>query len=109
MKKIIPSPDVHIEQGTFHNIVGTFNGSTVKIYNDGQFVGETKYVGNYTGNAHLPLTIGSASYCASCNRWSGIIDDLRIYGKSLSADEIRTIYNNSANSEVQGFNCTLEL
>ena len=26
---------------------------------DAQFVGETKYVGNYTGNTGVPLTIGS--------------------------------------------------
>jgi glucose/arabinose dehydrogenase len=100
--KILPSPDVNIGPGTFHNIVGTFNGSTIRIYNDGQLVGETRYVGNYTGNAHLPLTIGSASYCASCNRWSGVIDDLRIYAKALSAKEIKEIFNNSVDSEIRG-------
>ena len=59
--RYLASPDVIIKPGTFHQITGTFNGSAIKIYKDAQFVGETKYVGNYTGDAGVPLTIGSAS------------------------------------------------
>ena len=50
-------------------------------------MGETKYQGRYFGNAGLPFTIGSGAYCASCNRWSGIIEDLRIYGRTLTPDQ----------------------
>ena len=97
--KLIGSPDVSIQPGTFHQITGTFNGSTIRIYSDGQFVGETKYLGRYSGNAGLPFTIGSAAYCASCNRWSGIIDDLRIYGRALTPDQAKQIFDNPDDSE----------
>ena len=92
--KLISSPDVSVQPGTFHQITGTFNGTMIRIYKDGQFVGSTKYEGHYSGNAGVPLTIGSASYCASCNRWSGIIDDLRIYAKTLTPNQIREIFVN---------------
>jgi glucose/arabinose dehydrogenase len=92
--KLILSPDVPIQPGMFHQITGTFNGSLIRIYNDGQLMGETKYQGSYSGDAGLPLTIGSAAYCASCNRWTGIIDDLRIYGKTLGPDQVKEIFNN---------------
>jgi glucose/arabinose dehydrogenase len=98
--KLLASPDVHIGNDTFHHIVGTFNGSMIKMYNDGKLVGQTHYVGNYTGDARLPLTIGSSSYCASCNRWTGIIDDLRIYGKTLDDREISQIGANAGDSNI---------
>lgn len=98
--KLLASPDVPIGNNTFHHIVGTFNGTMVKIYNDGKLAGQTPYVGNYTGDARLPLTIGSSSYCASCNRWTGIIDDLRIYGKALNNQEISLINTNRGDSDI---------
>lgn len=99
--KFISSPDVTVQPNTFHQITGTFNGSMVTIYKDGQLVGETKYDGRYTGSAGIPLTIGSASYCASCNRWSGVIDDLRIYAKTFTSDQIEEIFVNPNNKVAQ--------
>jgi glucose/arabinose dehydrogenase len=91
------SPDVSVKPGTFHQITGTFNGSSIKIYKDAHFIGETKHPGNYTGDAGIPLTIGSAAYCASCNRWSGTIDDLRIYTRTLGPEQVKEIFDNYDN------------
>ncbi len=99
---IIPSYDVKITPDEFHHIVGTFNGSAITVYRDGQLVGQTKYSGNYTGSPRLPLTIGSSSYCASCNRWTGILDDLRIYNKALDKEEISDIYSNASDTNTRG-------
>jgi len=101
-KKLFTSPDVSIEPGMFHQIVGTFNGSTIMIFKDGQLIGEAKYQGTYSGAPGIPLTIGSGAYCASCNRWSGIIDDFRIYDKALTADEIKQIFNRPFDSGIKG-------
>lgn len=100
--KLVPTKEVKIEPSSFHHIVGTFNGSNVRIFKDGDLVGETKLIGNYSGNAKLPLTIGSASYCVSCNRWSGIIDDLRIYGKALTQEEVKNLFYNPLDSNLRG-------
>ena len=38
----------------------------------------------------MPLTIGSAgTYCASCNRWSGIIDDMQIYTQTSTQVKLK--------------------
>jgi glucose/arabinose dehydrogenase len=100
--KPVSSPDVHVAPDNFHFIVGTFNGTYVKIYSDGSLVGQTKYVGNYTGSPRLPLSIGSSSYCASCNRWTGIIDDLKIYDKALDSEQVHNLFTNSINPESVG-------
>lgn len=76
------------------NIVGTFDGNSVKLYTDGSLFDSAEYEGNYTSDPKVPIHIGSGAYCDSCNRWAGVIDDIRIYNKTLSQDEIRrTILN----------------
>ena len=34
------------------------------------------------------------SYCASCNRWSGIIDDVRIYTRTLDSAQVKENFDN---------------
>jgi glucose/arabinose dehydrogenase len=77
----------------FTLITGTFDGSRVRLYMDGLLVGETEFLGEYNADPGLPLRIGSAAYCSSCNRWSGIIDELRIYDRILGEDEINQLFN----------------
>jgi glucose/arabinose dehydrogenase len=79
----------------FAHITGTFDGSTVRLYKDGQLVGESEFFGNYTADPGVPLRIGSAAYCSSCNRWSGIIDDVRMYNRTLGKDEIKQLFDMS--------------
>src|SRR5919109_1511812 len=86
-------PDVILPANAFTHIAGTFDGSTLKVYKDGALVGEAQFEGNYTANPGVPLRIGSAAYCASCNRISGIVDDVRLYNRTLGDDEVRQVYN----------------
>jgi glucose/arabinose dehydrogenase len=87
--------DISLPTDKFTHITGTFDGSTVRLYKDGQFVGESGFLGNYTADPGVPLRIGSAAYCSSCNRWSGIIDDVRMYSRTLGEDEIKQLFNMS--------------
>ena len=89
--------DIPISKDNFTHITGTFDGSTVRLYKDGQLVGEKEFMGNYTGDPGVPLRIGSAAYCSSCNRWSGIIDDVRMYNRTLRDDEIKQLFDMSSN------------
>jgi glucose/arabinose dehydrogenase len=83
----------------FIHIAGTFDGSTLAIYKDGALAGTETFSGNYTVDPGVPVRVGSAAYCASCNRWSGVIDDLQIYDKALESEEIGQIYGSSSASE----------
>jgi glucose/arabinose dehydrogenase len=77
----------------FTLITGTFDGSRVRLYMDGLLVGQTEFVGEYNADPGLPLRIGSAAYCSSCNRWSGIMDELRMYDRTLGEDEIKQLFD----------------
>jgi hypothetical protein len=76
---------------TWTHYVGTWDGTTVRIYKNG-VVSETtasKTSITYTGTA---LTIGRY-YNLATNTQLGYFSDITIYNRALSADEITHIYN----------------
>lgn len=79
--------DIMLSRDAMIHVIGTFDGEMIKIYKDGTLAGEVEFTGNYTAEPGVPLRVGSAAYCSSCNRWSGVLDDLRMYNRTLSAEE----------------------
>src|SRR3712207_9032308 len=51
------------------------------------FFNDTATTEIYTLSLHDALPI------SSCNRWSGIIDELRMYNRTLGEDEINQLFN----------------
>jgi glucose/arabinose dehydrogenase len=75
----------------FMHVVGTFDGNIIKVYRDGKLTGQTQFMGNYAEDPGVPIRIGSAAYCASCNRWSGMIDEVRMYNRTLNDQEVKQL------------------
>lgn len=72
---------------TWHQVVMTYNGTTVSGYVDGKLVGSaTNNNGLSTGNS---LTLAYYSGYV----YSGLIDDIRLYNRALSATKIAAMYN----------------
>jgi hypothetical protein len=93
---------VAINTGTFainewHNVVGTYdkNGGTgnFRIYLDGILQQQLSYSQPITDNLNYNLYIGSN---AGANGWSGIIDEVAIWNRSLSATEVSNLYNRTS-------------
>ena len=87
---------VPISADVFSHIVGTFDGSHARIYRNGTLLGEAKFNGSYANNISIPLRLGVTSNNPMLFFWSGNIDDLRLYDKSLTPSEIRVILENNA-------------
>jgi hypothetical protein len=80
-----------ISPNIWYHVVGRYDGSTVRIYLNGveqAFTSESDAVG--TGSD--PAIIANWSI-TSARGWSGLIDDVRIYSRALSKDEIKRLYN----------------
>lgn len=69
--------------GSWHFIVGTWDGTTVTLYVDGTQVGTASNPGTISLST---LTIGFNSVY-----WQGSMDDLRIYNRVLSPTEVQTL------------------
>ncbi len=72
----------------WHHVVGVYNGSTLNIYVDGEAGTPDSYSGNVT-NSNLPALIGLYRGSGDIH---GSIDNVRIYNRALTADEIANIY-----------------
>jgi len=75
--------------GGWHQVVGTYDGATVRIYLDGAPVGSAAATGAiaYSG---LPFRIGSDSNGLS--NWNGGIGPVRVWSRALGASEVAALY-----------------
>jgi len=83
-----------ISRGIWHLLAGVFDGSTATLYVDGQ--SRASKADSTFGSVRTttqPAYIGSPLAAWSLN---GTIDDVRVYGKALSAQDILDLYNNAA-------------
>jgi len=70
----------------FH-IAGTYDGTTMKLYIDGNLEKVKNITGSMPTNNTSPLLIGSRLKTAT-STWLGSIADVRIHDKALSSDDI---------------------
>jgi hypothetical protein len=95
------SPDAGqgVWNGKWHNVVGTYDGSSVRLYLDGQQVGsgtsDSAPIG-YGLPGSNDLTIGDYPICSSLSLdFSGAIDEVKLFNRSLAPWEIHVGYQAS--------------
>ncbi|MEW6127478.1 MAG: HYR domain-containing protein [Acidobacteriota bacterium] len=71
------------------HIALVYNGATIKVYADGAEVGSTAKTGNLAGS-NVPFSIGGR---AGELFFNGLIDEVEVFDRALSAAEIQSIYN----------------
>ena len=76
--------------GPWYHLAGVYDGSTVQIYVNGVLESSLSFSGPILQTSQ-PLCIGR--YGAVGEALNGLIDDLRLYNRALSATEIQTLFN----------------
>ena len=79
-----------IEEGKWYHVVGTYDGSEMRLYVNGELK-DTKSVSGSIITNDAPVSIGRLP---AYDYWNGTIDEVRIYNRALSAEEISDLYNN---------------
>ncbi|MFA6897000.1 MAG: LamG domain-containing protein [Patescibacteria group bacterium] len=86
-----------IEANKWYYIALTYDQGAVKFYRDGILKGSSSSVPAIAYTKSCILELGSFSDCGGTSSpwWTldGSIDDVRIYNRALSDDEIRLLYN----------------
>lgn len=90
----IHSPDAGtgIWDNKWHSVVGTYDGSTVRLYVDGIEVGSgTPDTGNiaYGLSTSNDLQIGAYEGCSL--PFNGSIDQVRVFNRALGSQEVKTV------------------
>lgn len=82
-----------LELGKWHYVAGTFDGTYRKIYVDGVLVKNVKIPSNiYAGVADLGIGAYIRSPTSVATYFNGLIDEVRIYNRALTATEIQQHY-----------------
>ena len=84
-----------ISTGVWTHLAGTYDGSTLKLYINGNLVSSKSVSGAATTSSN-PLRIGGNTVWGEY--FNGLIDEVRIYNKALSQSEIQTDMNTPINS-----------
>ena len=90
----------HVSAGVWHHVAGTYDGTKLQLYIDGQPSGKPMLHTGAISPLVLPgefISIGSEDGRASCGctgrHFWGLIDEAAIYNRALSSNEIAAIYN----------------
>ena len=82
-----------IADSKWHQIVGTRKGAHFSLAVDGNIVAVVENLKAGSSNAEIPVGIGARMDSASKNPFKGSIDDVRIYSRALSDDEVKALYD----------------
>jgi len=83
-----------VDDDTFHHLVVTYDGSTTMFYLDGVMVYKESTIGIYVDET-AQLFIGRQTDTAGGKMsFKGVIDEVRIYNRALSEDEVQALYHN---------------
>ena len=88
--------------GRWHHVVVTSANRSLQIFYDGELVAAKTLDADVSNPDGAQLVFGSsftsgnefATYCE--RRYAGSIDDIRVYSRILTADEVRTVYQAGA-------------
>ena len=102
------SPPLNV--GQWYNVVGTYDGSTIKLYVNGAVSATSADTGGDACASGAPLLLGergngSSGYDALFN---GRLDDVRVYDRALSTSEIEQLYNLGAGTHVNTSSVNLQ-
>ena len=89
-----PSP---LPINTWTHLAVTYNGSTLTLYRNGVAVATSNVSGTLSPTTGT-LQIGASQFG---EYFKGLIDEVRIYNRALSATEIQTIYQQDSATPVQ--------
>ncbi len=81
--------------GRWYHLVGTYDGTAIKLYVDGALIGSRAASGAVADYGRPLLIGGFANFVApaSLDFTPGMIDEVALFDRALSASEIQAIYN----------------
>lgn len=90
----------------FHHVAGTYDGSIMRLYVDGQLQSQAARTGTIPYHATVPWSIGSGPPHFRSGGYyrtlEGVIDEVAVHNRPLSATEILTSYQNRSYIQTAG-------
>lgn len=93
------SSSVHLIFGEWNHLVSTYDGTTLRCYFNGEY--KASLIPGQTLSNRSNLGVGFKSNAVDFSTFgasmtNGLLSDVRIYATALSAEDVKSLYNNSA-------------
>ena len=85
---VVESPKL-IEPGKWYHIATTYDGTIAKVYINGSLEGSFEFSESLI-NSSMPMTIGQEGIPGGPGPFLGLIDEVRVWNRALSAEEIQS-------------------
>ncbi len=80
-----------LSENKWTHVAAVYGGSTMRLYKDGAEVGTRNQTGTIATDPTVSVWIGGNPSGATHRPWAGQIDDVRIYNRALTPQEIQTL------------------
>ena len=77
-----------IDQWT--HVAMTYDGQQISVYINGKLMGQAPKTGNIAGD-NVPFNIGGRADDQGTGKFNGLIDEVQVFNRALTAEEIRSI------------------
>lgn len=77
--------------GEWTHVAMTYDGSTISLYANGKIVGQVPCSGAISRH-DVPFNIGGRANDEGTGKFNGLIDEVQVFNRALSADEIQIIF-----------------
>jgi hypothetical protein len=98
---VIAEDTAYIKPRTWYKIAYTYDGQVAKFYVDGILRNSETISTTFTSNSD-DLFFGKLNYLNYYYWFNGIIDEIRIYNKALTAHQIKIYHNNRLRLDHEG-------
>ncbi|MEK6277143.1 MAG: LamG-like jellyroll fold domain-containing protein [Actinomycetota bacterium] len=92
VRKRLQAPTGAIQTGVAYHVVGTYDGTTQRLYINGSQVASAPLSGGASTSSN---NVFIGSWSSSSEFFSGVIDEVAIYGWALSASRVLAHYDSS--------------
>jgi predicted ribosomally synthesized peptide with SipW-like signal peptide len=79
--------------GEWHHVAGVYDRSSVELYFDGTRIGSGAALTGDVDETDVPVRMGYGWLGTGVRDFDGLIDDVRIYARALSASEVQDLYD----------------
>ena len=88
----------NIENGAWHHVVVTYDGTSINFYLDGQHIGNPAAAGPLTTTSDVGLMAGAEPWDGANDPFRGNLQEVAVYPATLSAAQVLSHFNSSGNS-----------
>ena len=82
---------VNLRDGQWHHCAATYKREAQKLFVDGTLIAKSSYSGPLPANS-TPVTIGGHHFGSMHHPWIGDVDEVFIYQRALTDDELQSLY-----------------